>query len=529
MKSVRITAALCAVLAVGATGCGPGRAGSAANRELADGRTFTMSVPSDPGTLDPALTAMSIARGIGRFLYGQLVGVTADGTMVPQLAEKWEASTTKATFTLRPGITCADGAPLTAGDVAANISFVGDPKNRSPLAGVQVPPGTTAAADEAARTVTVTSGAPDAFLLMNIGTLAIVCGEGMRDRRVLAKGGQGTGMFTVAEIVPGDHYTFVRRGDYAWGPGDWPRTQPGLPDKVVIRVIPNETTAANLVLSGQLNATAVLGADRLRLSARKLAHGDVLLPVGQLWFNQSDGHPGQDRAVRRALVQALDLAQLGKVLTNSTGKPSRGMVTAMPRPCPGDPVGANLPKHDPAAAAAALDAAGWVVGPDGVRARNGKPLAVGLLQPTTLGQGGRAAAELIQRTWQKIGVRADIRTGDGPTVNQVLLGTGAWDVSMAPVAFGLPSNAVPFVSGPTPPQGTNLAHLKNDGYTAAAKQAAALSGPSSCEYWDKAEASLVQAVDVVPYYDSVVPYFLNGAKVTVDYGVDPFSIRMFAG
>ena len=53
----------------------------------------------------------------------------------------------------------------------------------------------------------MTAPAPDAFLVRNVGGLHIVCGKGMKDRTLLKQGSDGTGMFTVTEAVPGDHYT----------------------------------------------------------------------------------------------------------------------------------------------------------------------------------------------------------------------------------------------------------------------------------------------------------------------------------
>ncbi|SDJ04651.1 peptide/nickel transport system substrate-binding protein [Lentzea albidocapillata subsp. violacea] len=507
-------------------GCGtPAPSGS---QNLAEGRTFTMSIGTDPGTLDPALTVLSVARSVGRFLYGRLIERTSSGEIVAGLAEKWDATVTTATFTLRQGITCADGAPLTAADVAANITFVGDPKNKSPLAGIQVAPGTSATADEATRTVTVTSGAPDAFLLNNVGTLPIVCAKGLSDRSLLTKGEQGTGMFTISEIVPNDHYTLVRRKDFAWGPGDWEKDQQGLPDKVVVRVIANETTAVNLLLSGQLTAATVAGPDQERLFGQKLDHVDIATPLGTLWFNQAAGHPGQDPAVRRALVQALDLAQVGKVLTNGKGRPSKSLVTVEPRPCTGDNVTSHLPAFDKAAAAAALDTAGWRAGSDGVRSKDGTPLSVKLLQPTVLGPTLTSAAELIQQAWQGIGVKVEIAPVDGAGINQTLFGTGAWDVSMAPVTLSLPSQLVPFASGPVPPQGVNFAHVTNSEFAAASKQAASLTGADGCEHWNRAEAALVRDTSLVPYFDAVVPTFVKGARFTISDSLDPASIRMLA-
>lgn len=522
----RAVALLSAVVLTASCGT-QGNSGSG-SQALADGGTFTLSIGQDPGSLDPALTVLSAARSVGRFLYASLVERTSDGEIVSGLAEKWEATTTTATFTLREGITCSDGAPLTATDVAANISFIGDPANKSPMAGIQVAPGTTATADDATRTVTVTSGAPDAFLLINLGTLPIVCAKGMADRSLLAKGEQGTGMFRITEIVANDRYTMERRKDFAWGPGDWQKDQAGLPDKVVIRVIQNETTAVNLLLQGQLTAATVVGPDQDRLLSQRFEHVDGATPLGTLAFNQADGRPGQDPAVRRALVQALDLDQLGKVITNGKGKPSQSFVTVQPRPCTGDNIGPHLPKQDKAAAESALDGAGWSAGSGGTRAKDGKPLAVKLLQPTTAGPSVTAAAELIQQTWQGIGVQVEIAPVDTAGVNQTLLQTGAWDVSMVPLTLSLPSELVPFASGPVPPDGVNFSHIRNAEYEAETAKAAALAGAEGCEHWNKAESALIKELSFVPYYDSVVPMFVKGARFTVSGSPDPASIRMLA-
>ncbi|MEV6235128.1 ABC transporter substrate-binding protein [Lentzea sp. NPDC051838] len=500
------TALVVAALLV--AGCGS--SGGTGSKALVDGKTFTMSVGADPGTLDPALTVLSVARSIGRFLYGRLVERTSNGDIAAGLAEKWEADATKATFTLRQGTTCADGAPLTAKDVAENINFIGDPKNKSPLVGLMVMPGTTATADDATRTITVTSGAPDAFLLTNVGMLPIVCAKGVSDRALLTKGEQGTGLFTISEIAPNDHYTLTRRKDLP--------AEQGMPDKVVVKVVPNETTAVNLVLSGQVTAATIAGPDQERLAAQKVEHVDLAVPLGLLSFNQADGLPTQDPAVRRALVQALDLAQVGKVLTSGKGRPSKSLVTVEPRPCTGDNVSANLPPHDKAAAQQAL--AEW--------SKGGKPLQIRLLQPTVLGPTFTATAELIQQAWQAIGVQVTIQPVDSAGLNQALFSTGAWDVSMSPVTLGLPSQLVPFASGPMPPQGVNFGHVRNAEFEAESKQAATMPGSAGCEHWNKAESALVKAVDLVPYFDSVVPTFVKGARFTMSDGIDPASIRMLA-
>ncbi|MFD0592572.1 ABC transporter substrate-binding protein [Catellatospora coxensis] len=223
-----VTAAGALTLALAACGGGGQPAGGGS---YAEGKTFTLVLGSDPGTLDPHFTSVSTALQAGRFLYDSLVNVDEHGSMVAGLAEKWDGTTTSATFTLRKGITCGDGSPLTATDIAANITFVGDPKNASTRIGVYVPAGATAVGDDAAGTVTVTSPAPDAFLDRNVGGLPIVCKKGMAARDQLKQGSDGTGMFTVSEAVAGDHYTLTRRKEYAWGPATGRRSRRACPTR----------------------------------------------------------------------------------------------------------------------------------------------------------------------------------------------------------------------------------------------------------------------------------------------------------
>jgi peptide/nickel transport system substrate-binding protein len=497
------------VLAAALVACGGGTSG----QNVVEGGTFTFIVGMDPGNLDPQFTSLSVTEQVDRFLYDNLVNFDEDGEMVPGLAEKWTATTTEATFTLREGITCADGTPLTATQVAANVNFVGDPKNASSRIGVYVPAGATATADDDARTVTVTTPKPDAFLDRNIAGLHIVCPKGMADRGILKQGADGTGMFTVKEAVAGDHYTLVRRKDYKWGPpGD---TGKGLPDTVVIKVVPNETTAANLLLSGGANAAAFVGPDQQRLAAQKLFKKDLLAMVGELWFNEKPGLPTADENIRRALVQAIDLDELTKVITSGTGKRATGLVAPAMGPCDGDAIGDTLPAHDPAAAKSVLSAA---------------TPSITLFYPTTIGPTMQAAAELLQEAWTEQGVQVTLKSGGDAETGQLVAGQLPWDAAFVPLNLTLPSQAVPFVSGPTAPDGTNLGAIDNADYVAKVADASEIAGADGCDSWDAAEQALYKRVDIVPFANSNRPTFAKGAEFELTRGsIAPSSIRMVAG
>ncbi|GIF77040.1 ABC transporter substrate-binding protein [Asanoa siamensis] len=531
MRSVRTTAAVgCLALALGACGGNAGDDGAVAEQQFVDGKTFTMALGADPGSLDPHFTSLSAAALVDRFMYDSLLYSDPNGNSVAGLAETWEGTTTSAKYVLRKGVTCANGTPLTATLVADNINFVGNPENASTRIGVWVPPGATAKGDDATGTVTVTAAAPAAFLVRTVGGLPIVCDRGMKDRNSLKQAGDGTGMFTLTEAVANDHYTFTRRKEYAWGPGDFKANQPGLPDTVILKVVTNESTAANLLMSKQANAAQIIGPDRQRLQAAKLFERQVEAPLGELWLNHKSGLPGSDEQVRRALVQALDLGELGKVVSSGNGKPATGLVAPGIGPCKQNTVEGNLPGHDVAAAKAALDAAGWTAGAGGARTKDGRKLAIVIALPSSLGSGMQAGVELAQKAWTEVGAEVTVKPVTDAEVGTAIVGGQlAWDAAFLPLGLPLPSGLVPYLSGPSAPQGVNFSGIDNAEYNAAVAEASAIAGTDGCEKWAAAEKAIFARVDLVPFVNSTVPTFGQGAQFEFgDGALVPQSIRMLA-
>ncbi|MGP4009041.1 ABC transporter substrate-binding protein [Streptomyces sp. 4N124] len=521
------TLAMAGALALALTACSGGGGTAGTSGKPVDGGTFTLAMAADPGTLDPHATTLSVAHQVGLFMYDSLLAVDPAGKEVSALADSWKSTSTNATYTLRKGITCSDGTPLTAQDVADNINYAADPKAGSSMTGLYVPAAAKAKADDAAGTVTVTSPGADAFLGRNVGTLPIVCRKGLTDRSILKQGGSGTGLFTLTEAVADDHYTFTRRKDYAWGPAGLKADTKGLPDTVVLKVVRNEATAANLLLAKQINAALIAGQDKTRVESRLDFKRAMHAPLGELWFNQRRGAATADPEVRRALTQALDLAQLRTVVTNGGGALPAGLVATGQGPCTEDTLDGTLPAHDRAAAEAALDDAGWVKGSDGVRQQDGKKLSLTFYYPTSRGAPMQNAAELLRSFWQKAGVKVTLRGAADSQFDQVLSGQGSWDAMFMPLLVTLPTQAVPFVSGATPPNGNNFGSIDNPQYEAHVKKASALVGAKVCEAWATAEKALFQRADVVPFADLATPVFGNGATFDLaDGAIAPTSIRV---
>jgi peptide/nickel transport system substrate-binding protein len=500
--------------------------GSTSGGKVVKDGTFTFAMSADPGKLDPQASAASNTFQITQFAYDNLLSETVEGKIQSALASKWQVTGKTVTLTIHPGVTCSDGGAFTAADAAANINYVADPKNKSPFLGVFLPSGAKATA--AGDTVTLTLAAAAPFVLNGLANVPMVCAKGMANRASLARGTDGTGSYKLTEAVSGDHYTYERRPGYTWGPGGATTATPGLPAKIIVKIIPNETTAANLLLSGSVTAATILGADTARLDAAHLYSASLNAISGEMWFNETKGRPAADPAVRLAMTQAVDLDQLAKVVTSGKGGPGTTFAPDTPPACPGNSIKANLPAHDLDKAKATLDSAGWKVGSGGVRSKDGKALNVAFVYNTNLGAGGSAGAELAAAAWKQLGVKVTLKPQDETALNETIFSTGNWDVSWVALNVSSPDQIVPFMSGPASPNGTNFGHIDNAAYQAGIAVAAKKVGTAGCADWLKAEAELVKSADVIPFANQETKTYGYHSRFIISGELIPTSIRMLA-
>ncbi|MFI6978602.1 ABC transporter substrate-binding protein [Embleya sp. NPDC050154] len=515
-------AATTVALGLLAVGCGGTGSGGAGGRD-----TITIGINADPGNLSPLTSLTRITSLLNRFSYDSLVNVEPDGRIVSGVAEKWTTDAVSATFTLRRDVTCGDGRPLTASAVAAQYNYVTDPKNTSPLLGLAVTPGTVATADDATNTLTLRTPEPTPFLLRGTSGLPLVCPSALASPDSLTHATDGTGPYRLTESAPGDHFTFTKRPDYIWGPDGAGAGE--LPERLVFKVVSNESTTANLLLAKQIDIAPVNGADRVRLTAAGLKYQIQRDPLGMLLFNEAANHVTADPQVRWALTAALDLKQVGAVATGGKGAPPARIATTMLPPCQADAVTGNVPPHDKARAAAALRAAGWEKS-GGRWSKDGKQLSIVLPFPSTSGSQVVSAVELAVAQWNSFGVKVTRKPLTSATTGEVLA-SGEWDVSWTPVALTQPDQLIPFFSGPPGPDGINFGSVDNPEYQRLVGLAMAKPDLSGCDEWTAAEAELVKRVDVVTFVDSLSPYFnTKGTTFTIDgAGIVPTSLRRGRG
>jgi len=530
MRLIRTGVGACVAVTVLA-GCGGGGddgGGSSGGGEVADGGTFTFALNSDPGNLDPQASAATNLFTVSHFAYDSLLFSDAKGKVVSGLAEDWAVDGTTVTLTLKDGITCADGSPFTASDAAANLNYIADPANQSPFLGVFVPAGVQTTGDDASRTVTMQLAEPAPFVLEGLGGVPMVCASGLADRTKLAASTDGTGPYELTEAVPSDHYTYTKRDGYSWGPDGAGTDTKGLPDEIVVQVVQNETTAANLLLSGDVNAAQVIGPDADRLDQQGLFAAKVTAILGEQFYNQAEGRPTADPAVRQALTQAVDFGQVATVLSGNRGGPGTTFAASGVSACPGDSVSDALPEHDLDAAKKLLDDAGWKAGSGGVRSKDGTPLALTFTYDSGLGTPGSAAAELVVAAWKELGVDVTTTPQEETALVNTLFSTGDWDIAWVPINVSSPDQLVPFLSGPATPDGNNFAHISNADYDAGVAKAMAMNGTEGCDTWLQAESALVRDADAFPFANQNASFFGSGAEFAVVDVLQPTSIRMLA-
>jgi len=484
---------------------------------------------TDPGALDPQLSIVAGIFEMSFFAYDSIVGLDSKGNVVPQLAASWTTTDTAATFTLNSGITCSDGTAMTAQTVADNINWMEDVNNASPYLGVFLPAGITATADDNANTLTFALAAPSPFLLESLANVPIVCAAGLKDRTTLTSATNGSGPYQLSEAVPNDHYTYQRRDGYTWGPSGATTAAAGLPKTIVVKVVPNESTAVNLLLSGEANIVTTTGPDAARAEAANLASVDVPANLGETWYNHAAGRPTADPAVRQALTQAVNLDDLAKAITGGTGSRATSLAVIPPTTCNYDSVTGNVPSYDSAGAGATLEQDGYAKGADGMYAKNGSPLTVSFLYDSALGTTGDAAAELAVQQWQAAGIKVNMKSMASAQMSDVLFGAGDWDVVWEPINVNSPDQMAGFFSGPAPAAGgANISSVDNADFNNAVADAMTKTGSDACTAFQTAEKALFTANDFVAWAVRPNKIFLSHVQYEYVGRSQVTSLRMLA-
>ncbi|WP_449375482.1 ABC transporter substrate-binding protein [Bosea thiooxidans] len=367
-------------------------------------RTATILVRNDSVGFDPH---KSTGRGAAEILFmmaDTLVSVEDDQkTLRPLLAKSWSVSDDGLTYTfnLRDDVKFCDGKPLTAGDVVYSLKRLIAPETRSPAAWRLGKVADITAKDDT--TVIYMLKEPHNELLLHLaqsfGSIIDRANVGKLGADFGVKGLNGTGPFCWGEWRPRDQFVVTRHDAYKWGPAIYDNKGPAKVEAIVWRVVPEESAILAAMQTGAGDISYVLP----EWSIDQLSKLPMLTKAEPRISNYSaylglrpNRKMTSDLRVRQAMNLAVDREALAKSMWFGQARPAKTLVS------PGtiDYSGATEASYDPAKAKALLDEAGWKLGNDGFRYKDGERLRSDIrLGPKGLDflSAGLSAEETVRR------------------------------------------------------------------------------------------------------------------------------------
>jgi peptide/nickel transport system substrate-binding protein len=403
-----------------------------------DPAVIHFAIAADPASLNPlaiAPDAASVELQLARLSFEPFVDLDARGRPVPALLDRIptrenggiSADGRTLTFHLRPQARWSDGTPVTSGDVLFTLRAIMD--RGSAVRSTEGYDLVDRAVALDARTVRLHlkhAWAPAATTLFSYGAQA---------QFVLPS---RSGPFSTAAMVVDGPYQLVQwaRGDrltYRPNPHYWRASAQRSLD---VRIVTDPSTNLTMLQSGELDWN-LIAPSQYAVAAQQPRMRFALTPtavVAALVFNTAHA-PLNDVRVRRALAMAVDRGGISSKLT--LGKYP---VTNMLQPqfsWAYDP-SIRQPGFDPHAADAALDAAGWRRGANGMRLKNGAALRLTYVQFPESSTGVRVAAT-VQAELRERGIEVTVKSISNAQLflpHDGILATGNFDLAYVPFTMG---------------------------------------------------------------------------------------------
>jgi peptide/nickel transport system substrate-binding protein len=331
----------------------------------ADRPPLQVVTPFEINSLEPSRAGFNFTR---MEVAETLVGADDGGLPVPALAARWTLSDDRLTwrFTLREGARFHDGTAVTAEAVVACLRRARSqpgPLADAPITGIE-------AVD--AGTVAFTTATPFTPLLAFLAESSTqILAPSSYDAAGAVRRVVGSGPYRITAIQPPLRFETERFDGWNGGP------KPAIARTVYLAVSRKETRAL-MAEGGQADLAFTLdpaGTDRLKRAPRVSV---TVKPIPRtIILKLNAGLPAfSDVRVRRALSLAIDRPGIASGILRSPA----AVATQLIPPTLAEWHVASLPplRHDPAEARRLLAEAGWTPGPDGIAAKDGKPLRLTL-------------------------------------------------------------------------------------------------------------------------------------------------------
>lgn len=440
---------------------------------------------NEPATLDPQLATLPDEFFVIRALSeGLLTPNPKGGAPLPAVAERWETSADRLTWTfrLRAGTVWSNGDPVTAQDFVFTIRRAQAPETAAPKAALFQNVRFATASDD--RTLVITLARPDAdFLALAASGPWIPVHATTLEKfgRNWTRPGQfvGNGRFTLAEWQPNQRIV-VRKN-----PGHRDAANTTLPGIEFI-AFDNGDTEERAFRAGQIDVTMAVPSTKLdtyRSTEAALLHTVPLYETRYLAVNVTHA-PLNDLRVRRALSLALDRAALTDKVLKAGQQPA---FTFLP---------AGLSRHE-----LATKLTGNVAEARRLLAEAGFPEGRGFPRiELSTWPVSTAQIEAIQQMWREhLGIEVGIVQREAKS-HLAALAAGDFDLGFA-TAIPDYDSAADILARFTTGNANNYSHWSDAEYDRLVAQGGAAQGA--------AETRLLAALPVIPLYFNTKNFLLR--------------------
>lgn len=415
MRLQRTLASTAILLALGLTltGCKPGQADAQAASTL---KIAFFSDNTQLVSIDPFQVYWIEHRVVLRNVVEALTDQDPQsGQIIPWLAQRWEISpdAREYTFYLRQGVTFSNGEVFDAQAVKTAFD-----SNKAFASEVPSTFGATylAGYDHAEildpYTIKLVLNKPNAGFLQATSTtnLSILAPESYRkNARERSLGAViGTGPYTIEHYTPESGLRLVRRAGYAWASANVQNKGEAHLAAIEVSYVPEESVRNGLFLQGKVDILwprvpfSEVDLQLFQRNAATIQSRSLPGPAWNLYPNTRNNRILGDHNVRLALLKAIDRKSYASTVYNAAFPVVDGVydVTTPFFRSQGDKLA-----YDPQGAAQLLDAAGWPLGPDNYRYKDGKRLTLvySLAGKETPGD------VLIQDQLRKVGIDLKLR------------------------------------------------------------------------------------------------------------------------
>ena len=420
---IRIALGLCLALSV----MGP-----------ASAQTLTLMKGIDAPHYDAQRTSWGPTSDIVNMFQDTLVALDWDGrTPIPYLAKSWTISEDGRTYTfkLRDDVTFCSGKKFTADDVVYTFKRLKDPAIKGPFAWRAGNIKELRAPDPYTVEYELEEPFSELLLQLTMFTNVIHNKESVEalGKDYGIKGADGTGPWCFDHWQPRTEIVLKRHDAYKWGPSMYKNKGPVKFEKLVVKIVPEDSSRVAAMMSGQFDITHQFPAQFItQAKAAPMLTVTPARPNFQLlYYGFKITRPMvSDARVREAMSIAINRAEIAKAILLGNADPAFTFVD--PDALDFDPRTKGIVKEDIERAKALLDEAGWKPGTDGVREKDGVKLAPKVY--FTANANSARVADAIQGYLRKIGVDWRLQPWDS-TISSVKMAEQDYEIWSVTVPY----------------------------------------------------------------------------------------------